>query len=208
MFPFDYFVSCIEWFRSIVTRLKRLCFKPRNILLTEKDLIDYEVLTFLTMEQIRRAYELFESLGAQFSEDDKNPSVDTATILNTPELRVNPFRDRIISIFAASDDFMTFDEYLYMISVFSVDAPMNVKAFYAFKIYDFNGDSYISGEDISEMITRLRGMNPLKSWVYEELTERILEEGDIYGDGFINYSEFEHKMSKNPAFSASFNMRI
>lgn len=208
MFPFDYCIRSFQRCRSLFTWLKRLCFKSRLILLTEKDLADYEALTYLSVEQIRRAYELFEGLGAQFTEDDTNPTVHVSRIMNSPELRQNPFRDQIIKIFANYGEFMSFDEFLYMISVFSTSAPVNIKAYYAFKIYDFNGDDLICREDLSTMITRIKGVNPLKSWVYEELIDHILTETDIDQDGFINYPEFEHKMSKNPAFAAYFVMRV
>lgn len=128
MFPFDYFIECFQRCGSLFTWLKRLCFKPRRILLTEKDLADYEALTYLSVEQIRRVYELFESLGAEFTEDDKNPVVHVTKMMNAPELRENPFRDQIIKTFANYGEFMNFHEFLYMISVFSVHAPVNIKA--------------------------------------------------------------------------------
>ncbi|XP_078069814.1 calcium and integrin-binding family member 4-like isoform X2 [Mustelus asterias] len=42
-----------------------------------------------------------------------------------------------------------------MISAFSENASLNVKADYAFRIYDINGNNYIDKEDIQNIIQRL-----------------------------------------------------
>ena len=50
--------------------------------------------------------------------------------------QVNPFRDRICDVFSSSNDGqMTFEDFLDMMSVFSDNAPKNVKVEYAFRIY-------------------------------------------------------------------------
>ena len=61
----------------------------------------------------------------------------------------NPFRQRISEVFAkcqssglstsvASDEGICFEEFLEMMSVFSEQAPRDLKVFYAFKIYGTN----------------------------------------------------------------------
>lgn len=57
-------------------------------------------------------------------------------ILQYPELRVNPFGDRICHIFSSSQDGdCTFEDFLNMMSVFSNEAPKAVKAEHAFRIF-------------------------------------------------------------------------
>jgi len=57
-------------------------------------------------------------------------------ILQFPELRVNPFGDRICRIFSSSHDGdCTFEDFLDMMSVFSDEAPKAVKAEHAFRIF-------------------------------------------------------------------------
>jgi hypothetical protein len=57
-------------------------------------------------------------------------------ILQYPELRVNPFGDRICRIFSSSHDGdCTFEDFLDMMSVFSEEAPKAVKAEHAFRIF-------------------------------------------------------------------------
>ncbi len=57
-------------------------------------------------------------------------------MLNNPELKVNPFGDRICLVFSTSKDGdCTFEDFLDMMSAFSEDAPISVKAEYAFRIF-------------------------------------------------------------------------
>ena len=60
-------------------------------------------------------------------------------ILQYPELRVNPFGDRICKIFSSNHngDF-SFEDFLDMMSVFSAAAPKAVKAEHAFRIFGKN----------------------------------------------------------------------
>lgn len=53
-----------------------------------------------------------------------------------PELRENPFRQRICETFSRdSEGNLTFEDFLDLLSVFSEQAPRDIKVFYAFKIY-------------------------------------------------------------------------
>lgn len=68
-------------------------------------------------------------------------------ILQYPELRVNPFGDRICKVFSSSQDGdCTFEDFLDMMSVFSDAAPKAVKAEHAFRIF---------GKKICDSIQRL-----------------------------------------------------
>uniref|UniRef100_A0A287D8L3 EF-hand domain-containing protein n=1 Tax=Ictidomys tridecemlineatus TaxID=43179 RepID=A0A287D8L3_ICTTR len=56
-----------------------------------------------------------------------------------PELKDNPFRQRIAQVFSeAGDGHMTLHDFLDMFSVMSEMAPRDLKAYYAFKIYTFH----------------------------------------------------------------------
>lgn len=101
-------------------------------------------------------------------------------ILQYPELRVNPFGDRICKVFSSSQDGdCTFEDFLDMMSVFSDAAPKSVKAEHAFRIFgwvfgnillgiginflffflqlDFDGDDMLGVNDLKQVIDRLIG---------------------------------------------------
>lgn len=50
-------------------------------------------------------------------------------------MQMNPFRDRLCSVFSNDKDYMNFEEFLDMMSVLSSNAPKDLKAHYAFNVY-------------------------------------------------------------------------
>lgn len=62
-------------------------------------------------------------------------------IIKLPELQENPFKERICESFS-KDGYgnLNFEEFLDCLSVFSENAPRDLKIYYAFKIYDWDGD--------------------------------------------------------------------
>lgn len=82
------------------------------------------------------AHQKFKSLAPEKVGHNKNAKLPMAKILQYPELRVNPFRDRICKVFSSSNDGdCTFEDFLDMMSVFCDNAPKAVKAEHAFRIF-------------------------------------------------------------------------
>ena len=61
-------------------------------------------------------------------------------------------------MFSTDGDGLNFEDFLDMFSVLSDNAPLHLKASYAFRIYDFNGDNTICTEDIKETVKALTGI--------------------------------------------------
>lgn len=124
-------------------------------------------------------------------------------ILLYPELRVNPFGDRICKIFSSSEDGdCNFEDFLDMMSVFSDAAPKAVKAEHAFRIYDFDGDDMLGIGDLKQVISRLIGVdNSLADSDLKQLVQNILEEADLDDDGALSFAEFEHIIDKSSDFA-------
>lgn len=81
-------------------------------------------------------YSKFKALAPEEVGRDKEVRLPMEIMLNYPELKVNPFGDRICLVFSTSKDGdCTFEDFLDMMSVFSEDAPVSVKAEYAFRIF-------------------------------------------------------------------------
>lgn len=82
------------------------------------------------------AHQKFKALAPEKVGHNKNAKLPMAKVLQYPELRVNPFRDRICKVFSSSNDGdCTFEDFLDMMSVFSETAPKAVKAEHAFRIF-------------------------------------------------------------------------
>ena len=57
-----------------------------------------------------------------------------------------------------------------------------------FRIFDIDGNGLISKENLTNMISKLGGD------LNENEIKDMINQADIYGDGFINYEEFVRMM--------------
>ncbi|MBZ3872364.1 Calcium and integrin-binding family member 3, partial [Sciurus carolinensis] len=112
----------------------------------------------------------------------------------------NPFRQRIAQVFSqAGDGHMTLDDFLDMFSVMSEMAPRDLKAYYAFKIYDFNDDDYICAWDLEQTVTKLtRG--ELSAEEVSLVCEKVLDEADGDHDGRLSLEDFQNMILRAPDF--------
>ncbi|XP_044518431.1 calcium and integrin-binding protein 1 isoform X2 [Gracilinanus agilis] len=146
-----------------------------------------------------------DSLTAQVSR------VPTEKVLTLPELKANPFKDRICRVFSTAPerDSLSFEDFLDLLSVFSDAATPDIKSHYAFRIFDFDDDGTLNKEDLKQLVNRLTGAEEdtqLSPSEMNQLIQNILEESDIDRDGTINLSEFQHVISRSPDFTSSFKI--
>ncbi|GFS32966.1 calcium and integrin-binding protein 1 [Nephila pilipes] len=185
-------------------RVKKLL---KTSVFSDEELLDFQKLTYLTRTEIIKLYNVFCSFNPDMT-DPKNPVLPQTFLLLMPELTVNPFLDRMMKVFCPQMRFVTFENFLDMMSVFSEAAPINVKTSYAFRMYDFDDDDMFSREDIQELLNRLKAHNHLSQKDCEEIINYVFLEADLDTDGFISYPEFEQLITKSPDFIHAFKMRI
>ncbi|GAB1600446.1 calcium and integrin-binding protein 1-like [Argonauta hians] len=185
--------------------------------LKEKDLDDYQKLTYFTEQEILQAFRVFNSLGKkELKKHELKAKIPFSKIMELPELRMNPFRDRICSVFSSSkDDHMDFEDFLHMMSVFSAKAPKDLKAHYAFNIYDFDDNERISESDLFDVLDRLtigldeeRATNRLTESEKKKIVQEIMKLGDLDRDNELSFSEFCHIIDKSPDFLSSFVLHL
>ncbi|CAD7014082.1 unnamed protein product [Ceratitis capitata] len=109
---------------------------------TEQQLDDYQDCTFFTRKEILRVHKRFRELRPdlvprQMTEGQASSvKVPCECIEKMPELRENPFCRRICEAFSRDGQGnLSFEDFLDALSVFSEQAPRDIKVFYAFKIY-------------------------------------------------------------------------
>ncbi|NXS69137.1 CIB1 protein, partial [Pandion haliaetus] len=153
------------------------------------------------------AYKKFSALlPKEERENACSVRVPKGQILTLPELRANPFQDRMCWVFSTSeeeDDSMSFEDFLEMLSVFSDSATSDIKSYYAFRIFDFDDDGILDKKDLEKLVNCLTGQGEesrLSNAEMEQLIQKILEESDIDKDGIINLSEFRLVVSRSPDF--------
>ncbi|XP_035758176.1 calcium and integrin-binding protein 1 [Egretta garzetta] len=119
-------------------------------------------------------------------------------------MKANPFQHRICHVFSTSensDDSMSFEDFLDMLSVFSDSATSEIKSHYAFRIFDFDDDGTLSRKDLEKLVNCLTGQDEESRLKRGQPIQNILEESDIDKDGTINLSEFQHVVSRSPDFA-------
>jgi len=205
-----------------------------NSAFTSKELDDYQDWTYLTKKEIITAFNRFMALAEleddkakiRAKEGKKNHYLDAKWMDKFPELQVNPFKTRILEVFSSVQNnsasahdpgSMTFEDFLDMMSVFSDSAPKNLKADFAFQIYDFNNDGYICENDLRKVVKKLTNndkakeegaTNILEENQIDTLLQNVFDEADLDGDRKLSYAEFEHVLSKAPDFVTSFRIRF
>lgn len=176
---------------------------------SEDELQDYEDLTYLTRKEILLAWRRWTELVGSNEESDKITRYPEETIQELPELKNNPFKDRITRVFSsAQDSRISFEDFLDLLSVMSDKAPLHLKAHYAFHIFDYNEDRSLDEEDLQTVVEKLTGGDPgLLQKEKTKLVDRLLEETDLDGGG-ISEEEFKHLLTKCPDFVHSFRFSL
>nr|XP_058913228.1 calcium and integrin-binding family member 2 isoform X1 [Kogia breviceps] len=160
--------------------------------------------TFFNKKDILKLHARFYELAPNLVPMDyrKSPIVHVpmSLIIQMPELRENPFKERIVEAFSEDGEGnLTFNDFVDMFSVLCESAPRDLKANYAFKIYDFNTDNFICKEDLEMTLARLT-----KSELEEDevvlVCDKVIEEADLDGDGKLGFADFEDMIAKAPDF--------
>ncbi|XP_038648948.1 calcium and integrin-binding family member 3-like isoform X3 [Scyliorhinus canicula] len=159
-----------------------------------------------------RLYQRYRALAPQvvphhFS-DTADIKLPLELISQMPELKENPFHQKILHVFSEDkQEKMTFNDFLNMFSILSDLTPHHVKAYYAFKIYDFNSDNFICQSDLEVMLSKLTG-DELSDEDVQMVCSKVMEEGDLDGDGKLSRADFEYMITRAPDFMSTFHIRI
>jgi len=196
-----------------------------NRKLSKDDMDIYQLLTYFSKSEINECYDKFyEALDKEtiaLIENNRTEFLKVGLphsdlINKIPEFKVNPFSARMLHVFSDGKNFMRFEDYLNMMSILGPSAPIQVKAKWAFKVYDFNDDNILDAYDIAQVVKSITTTTSSKSGENDCLTDeelkrvvdKVLEELDINENGYINETEFEHVADKSPEFQHSFKLRM
>jgi calcium and integrin-binding protein 1 len=90
----------------------------------------------LAYSSFNSCFARFQSLAPDVIEADRGARLNAEILYEFPELKHNPFKDRIFKVFSSTQDGnCNFEDFLDMMSVLSQNAPLAVKAEYAFRIF-------------------------------------------------------------------------
>lgn len=142
----------------------------RQSVFDEEQLEMYQDCTYFTREEILKLYRRFSELNPDKIDRNKanvTTRLSISEVMRATQLRENPFSHRICEVFSTDGRGLHFEDFLDMFSVLSERAPWDLKATYAFRIYDFNDDAAISAEDIKEILSCLTGENSAQPICWE-----------------------------------------
>jgi len=140
-----------------------------------------------------------------------------------PELRENPFNQRICEVFSTANNdtnSLSFENFLDMVYIFSEQASLEEKIKYAFKIYDEDNDGYIGRDDLHSIVSLMTkkqsdisGTDQSKNEYLTDqeitvITDKIMEESDVDHDQRLSIIEFKSIVSQVPHFVSIFQIRF
>ncbi|KAL0869769.1 hypothetical protein ABMA27_005997 [Loxostege sticticalis] len=184
--------------------------------LTEDLLEDYTNLTYLKKGEILHLMKKFNSIDPVKLEADYHHRFSKEDITNKfGVFKNNPFSDRMFRVFSSKqDDCFSFEDLLDVCSVMSADCPLDVKATWAFRIFDLDEDNQISARDVCEIMDRLTspdaatGDRCIHECDKEKIAKIILEEINMDESRSIGLTEFKYMMSRITEFETSFYFRL
>lgn len=136
--------------------------------------------TNLSQLEVKRIYKRFQKLDRT-----QSGTLDTNELLMVPELAMNPLHPRLVAVF----ENVNFQQFVNIISTFTPSAPPEKKIDFTFRLYDVDGDGFISKNDLESVLRMLVGEH-MSSDVIEKVVDRVVNEADKDGDLQISRDEF------------------
>nr|XP_022911949.1 calcium and integrin-binding protein 1-like [Onthophagus taurus] len=183
----------------------------QSIQIPKSKMEDYLKWTYLNEKEILTLYEKFESCF--YTNRDPNFILEQRIHVKEifekiPQIKYNIFCDRIIIVFSSKQDgCFSFEDLLDFFSVMSDKCPVQVKARWAYKLFDFNNQKEINPDDIRVLIKRLTSSNSdqkLSDDDVENILQVIMSKMDVEDNNSIGCHEFEHVLKNLSHFESAF----
>merc|ERR1711915_627191 len=118
-------------------------------------------------------------------------------VVSINELKVNPFCFRLCKAFAQDNAaYLMFEEFLDLMSVMSEAAPAQVKAEWAFRVFDFDGDNRLSKEDTHQVVDAITNSGEmagvesntrLDNEEIKNIVKNVMDETDLNRTGLFHW---------------------
>lgn len=134
----------------------------------------------LPQDAVKRLYKRFQKLDRAHS-----GSLEPDDLLMIPELAMNPLEGRFVALFGN----LNFRQFVDLIAVFGAAGRHAEKLDFVFRIYDVDGDGFVSEADLASVLRMLVGDNMDVDTV-ESVAAKVVNDADTDGDGRISRHEF------------------
>merc|ERR1712226_764368 len=184
-------------------------------IISKEDMEAYKELTYFTEAEVKECLKRFIAL-IDPKPDLKQTNIHDQQVSHKhiieglQELRVNPFADRICMVFSRVDQLMRFEEFLDMLSSMSAVAPQAVRAEWAFRMFDYDGDGLLGAGDIRRVVDAVTGTDTeaLPEQMRQKVVKNVLDETDLNRTGQISLAEFKQMVIRSPDFADNFRIRL
>jgi len=205
--------------------------------LTDDQLKQYQLNTSFSRKEIcslwNKFYKICDMNEIIVKGEANNVRASFDQIKMMPELKENPFNQRICEVFATPSeeifdeedasadktiDSLSFENFLDMVYIFSEQASLEEKMKYAFKIYDEDNDGYIGRDDLHSIVGLMtkkqntassdQGIDYLTDQEITIIADKIIEESDVDHDQRLSPIEFESVILQAPHFINTFHIRF
>ena len=183
------------WWRRAARAMGLDCCAAESNLLEEVGLSDEEVEHILMM--VPFTHHELNLLVRRFLalDEDRSGEISIEEFESVPELMHNPLGDRSFAAFEAgrdqsrAGDEFSFREFLTALSVFSENGSKAEKMRFLFRLYDFDGDGFLSRDDLFSALAR-QVPDTFGDDLIHDAVERVFREVDAAGSGLISYRSF------------------
>jgi serine/threonine-protein phosphatase 2B regulatory subunit len=153
--------------------------------LTPEQIDEMKSVSEFTEPELKRLFKKFKKLDT-----DKSGTLSVQEFLAIPELEHNPLVRRVVATFDSDKSGeVDFQEFISALSVFATVGGRENKFQFTFKVYDVDGDNFISNADLFHVLKAMVGSN-LNDVQLQQLVDRTILQGDKDKDGKLSYAEF------------------
>ncbi len=156
-----------------------------QVSLTPEQIEEMKQASEFTEPELKRLFKKFKKLDT-----DKSGTLSVQEFLAIPELEHNPLVRRVVATFDEDKSGeVDFQEFIAALSVFATPTGKEEKFKFTFKVYDVDGDNFISNADLFHVLKAMVGSN-LNDVQLQQLVDRTILQGDKDKDGKLSYLEF------------------
>jgi calcium and integrin-binding protein 1 len=103
---------------------------------------------------------------------------------------------------------MSFQEFLTMLNCFSPRTSFDIKAKWAFRLYDFNKDNFIDTDDLEQLLYLTLTKTRMNKRLRMMVVQQVFNEADLDGNNKLTKTEFNRVLRRLPDFVVKFQFAI